>query len=49
MSIKPAWSTERVTRQPGLHRHTLSKKKLKVSYLVSEKVEKKVLIILMFK
>jgi hypothetical protein len=29
LSLKPAWSTEWVPGQPGLHRETLSKKKKK--------------------
>jgi hypothetical protein len=33
LSSRPAWSTERVTGQPGLHRETLSRKNKKKMFL----------------
>ena len=36
LSSRPAWSTERVPGQPGLHREALSQKKKMFSILASE-------------
>jgi hypothetical protein len=33
LSSRPAWSTERVPGQPGLHRETLSRKKKKKDHM----------------
>ena len=37
LSLRPAWSTESVPRQPGLHRETLSRKKKKKKRKRNEK------------
>jgi hypothetical protein len=34
LSLRPAWSTERVSGQPGLYREILSRKTIKKTYIL---------------
>jgi hypothetical protein len=43
LSSRPAWSTERVPGQPGLHRETLSRKKKKNKKQKTKNKQKKLM------
>jgi hypothetical protein len=42
VSLRPAWSTERVPRQPGLHREILSQNKTKQNKTKQNKTNKQI-------